>query len=44
MIFYQYGRTYEAIPDMNDANAEVICEVDENLFTHRFMDLIMKEH
>lgn len=43
VIFYQYGRTYEAIPDMNDANAEVICEVDENLFTQRFMDLIMKE-
>ena len=38
VIFYQDGRTYEAVPAHSDANAEVITSVSEEVFTRRFMD------
>ena len=41
VIFYQEGRTYEAVPAWNDANAEVITKVDEELFTRRFMAMLV---
>ena len=40
VIFYEEGRTYEAIPEWSDANAEVITSVDERIFTQRFMEII----
>ena len=40
VIFYQEGRTYEAVPEWNEANAEVITSVDERIFTERFMKII----
>ena len=40
VIFYQDGRTYESMPEWRGANAEVITEVDEGIFTSRFMNLI----
>ena len=40
VIFYQDGRTYEAVPSWNDANAEVITKVDGELFTRRFLEMI----
>ena len=40
VIFYQDGRTYEAVPMWQDANAEVITSVDEELFTSRFMEMV----
>jgi purine nucleosidase len=40
VIFYQDGRTYEAVPVWSDANAEVITSVDERIFTQRFMEII----
>jgi len=43
VIFYQEGSTYEAVPQWQDANAEVITKVDEALFTRRFMDIIIGE-
>jgi len=42
VIFYQDGRTYEAVPSWRDANAEVITAVDEALFTQRFMEMMCK--
>jgi purine nucleosidase len=42
VIFYQDGRTYEAVPEWQEANAEVVAEVDEKIFTQRFMDIITK--
>ena len=43
VIFYQKGRTYEAMPEISRFNAQVIKKVDEKLFTERFMDLLMEE-
>ena len=43
VIFYQRGRTYEAMPEISQYNASVIRKVDEDLFTERFMGLLMKE-
>ena len=40
VIFYQDGRTYEAVPKWQDANAEVITSVDEDIFTKRFIEII----
>lgn len=40
VIFYQEGKTYEAMPDAKEINADVITAVDSDLFTERFMDLI----
>jgi len=40
VIFYQDGRTYEAVPTWQDANAEVITAVDEKMFTQRFMEIV----
>ena len=40
VIFYQDGRTYEAVPSWQDANAEVVTSVDERIFTERFMKII----
>ena len=40
VIFFQEGKTYEAMPDAKDVNADVITMVDSDLFTERFMDLI----
>jgi len=40
VIFYQEGRTYEAVPAWQDWNAEVVTAVDEVLFTQRFMKII----
>ena len=40
VIFYQDGRTYEAVPLMQDANAEVVTAVDVELFTRRFMEML----
>lgn len=42
VIFYQKGRTYEAMPAVGDYSAEVITAVDEETFTRRFMDLMLK--
>ncbi len=42
VIFYQKGRTYEAMPEIGDYNADVITSVDEGMFTKRFMDLMLK--
>ena len=42
VIFYQDGRTYEAVPAWNDASTEVITAVDEELFTSRFMEMLTK--
>lgn len=42
VIFYQKGRTYEAMPEISMYNAQVITKVDEKLFTERFMNLLMK--
>ena len=40
VIFYQDGRTYEAMPERQDANARVILSVDEEIFTKRFLSLL----
>ena len=40
VLFYQDGRTYEAVPSWQGANAEVVTAVDEALFTRRFMDMM----
>ena len=37
VIFYQDGRTYEAVPEAGDSNAEVITAVDSALFTEKLM-------
>lgn len=37
VIFYQDGRTYEAVPEVGDANAEVVTAVDQAFFTERLM-------
>jgi len=42
VIFYQQGRTYEAMPELKEANVEVISAVDEEIFTSRFMNIISK--
>ena len=42
VIFYQDGRVYEAVPASRDANAEIITAVDEDIFTRRFIDIIVK--
>ena len=42
VIFYQKGRTYEAMPAIGDYNVDVITKVNEGLFTKRFMDLMLK--
>ena len=39
VIFYQKGRTYEAIPEISSFNAEVITKIDEQVFTENFMNL-----
>lgn len=43
VIFYRDGYTYEAIPEKQDANAEVIAAVDEGVFTRRFLSLFGEE-
>ena len=40
VIFYQDGRTYEAMESELHSNAEVVTSVDEKIFTRRFLDLI----
>jgi len=40
VVFYEQGRTYEAMPEISDYNAEVITKVDNVVFTERFMDMI----
>ncbi len=40
VIFFQEGKTYEAMPAIGSFNADVITAIDEKLFTQRFMDLI----
>ncbi|MBQ2774939.1 MAG: nucleoside hydrolase [Clostridia bacterium] len=41
VIFYRQDRTYEAVSDMYKANAEVITEVDENLFIEKLIQLMV---
>ena len=36
VIFYQKGRTYEAIPEISSFNAEVITKIDEQVFTENW--------
>ena len=40
VIFYQDGRTYEAVPTWQDPNAEVVTAVDERIFKQRFMKIV----
>jgi len=40
VIFYQDGRTYEAVPEVGDANAEVITQVDGSFFTQKLMQAL----
>ena len=40
VIFFQEGKTYESMPDVKDANADVITAVDSDMFTQKFMDLV----
>ncbi len=40
VIFFQEGKTYEAMPGAKSINADVITAVDSDLFTERFMNLI----
>ena len=41
VIFYQKGRTYEAMPEISQFNSSVITSVDEKMFTERFINLLM---
>ena len=43
VIFYQDGRTYEAMPERQDTNARVLLSVDEEIFTKRFLSLLGRE-
>lgn len=40
VIFYQEGRTYEAVPDAGPCNAEVITAVDSDFFTKKLMQAL----
>jgi len=40
VIFYQEGRTYEAVPQGLECNAEVIATVDEPIFTERLLKML----
>jgi len=40
VIFYKEGRTYEALPMVKDSHVAVITEVDVELFTERFMNMM----
>ena len=40
VIFYQHGRTYEAMPPLGDIVTEVVAQVDERLFTERFLSML----
>jgi len=42
VIFYQQGRTYESMPEIESYSAEVVTGVSEKLFTERFMDMLTK--
>ncbi len=41
VIFFQEGKTYEAMPEAKSINAEVITKVDSKLFTDQFMKLML---
>ncbi len=40
VIFFQEGKTYEALPEISGFNADVITEIDDKMFTDKFMSLI----
>ena len=40
VIFYREDRTYEAMPEIGDYHVSVITQVDEELFTRRFLRLL----
>lgn len=42
VIFYQEGRTYEAMPKIESYNAEVVTSVSERTFTKRFVSMLLK--
>ncbi len=43
VIFYQEGRTYEAVTNIGEALTEVVTQVDEKLFTERFLTMLTRD-